>query len=140
MNTEQNKAIVRRFIEESANQDQSAYKDLMATDFVAHLASGAQNRESFLMHSSAFTQAFSEISITIKEQVAEADLVMTQTTWRGTHTSEFRGLPASGKQIAISAYMTERIRDGKVVEHWSLFDQMSMMQQLGVLPPPQTAR
>ena len=133
---EQNKALVRRFIEESGNVDQSAYRELMAPDFVAHLAFGPQDRAAFLLHSSAFTAAFSEIQIEIVNQAAEGDLVMTQVTWRGVHSGDFRGLPATGKRIAIAAFMTERLREGKVVEHWSLFDQMSMMQQLGVLPPP----
>ena len=137
---EQNKTLVRRFIEESGNKDQTAYREMMAPDFVAHLATGPQDRETFLLHSSAFTLAFSDIQIDIKNQTADGDMVMTQTTWRGTHTGEFRGLPATGKPIAISAFLTERVRDGKVVEHWSLFDQMSMMQQLGVIPPPQTTR
>jgi steroid delta-isomerase-like uncharacterized protein len=133
---EQNKALVRRFIEESGNVDQAAYREMMAPDFVAHLAFGPQDRETFLMHSSAFATAFSDIRMDVKNQTAEGDMVMTQTTWRGTHSGDFRGLPATGKQIAIAAFLTERLRDGKVVEHWSLFDQMSMMQQLGVLPPP----
>jgi steroid delta-isomerase-like uncharacterized protein len=133
---DQNKALVRRFIEESGKNDQTVYREMMAPDFVAHLAFGPQDRETFLQHSSAFTQAFSDITIQVREQAAEGDLVMTRMVWGGTHTGEFRGLPATGKQITISAFLTERIRDGKVVEHWSLFDQMSLMQQLGVIPPP----
>jgi steroid delta-isomerase-like uncharacterized protein len=140
MTSEQNKAIVRRFIEESGHNDQAAYRELMAPDFTAHLAFGPQNRETFLQHSSAFTEAFSDIQIEVRNQAAEGDLVMTHSTWRGTHTGEFRGIPATGKKIAISAFLAERLRDGKIVEHWSLFDQMSMMQQLGVIPPPQAAR
>jgi predicted ester cyclase len=133
---EQNKALIRRFIEESGKNDQTVYRELMAPDFVAHLALGPQDRETFLQHSSAFTQAFSDIRITLLEQTAEGELVTTRVTWRGVHSGDFRGMPSTGKQIAILAFMTERIRDGKVVEHWSLFDQMSMMQQLGVIPPP----
>lgn len=66
MSIDENKTLVRRFIEESGNIDQTAYKEMMAPDFVAHLAGGPQNRDTFLLHSSAFPLAFSDISITIK--------------------------------------------------------------------------
>jgi len=50
------------------------------------------------------------------------------------------GLPPTGKQLAVSAIITERFRDDQAVEHWSLFDSLGMMQQLGLVPPPQPAR
>lgn len=74
------------------------------------------------------------------DQVAEGDKIVTRATWRAIHSSDFQGLPPTGKRLAVSAYLEERVKDGKVVEHWSLFDQMSMMQQLGLVPPPQPRR
>ena len=50
------------------------------------------------------------------------------------------GLPPTGKQIVVSAVIIDRFKDGKSVEHWSLFDSLGMMQQLGLVPPPQPAR
>jgi predicted ester cyclase len=58
-------------------------------------------------------------------------------TWRGAHSGAFMGLPATGKQVAVGAVIIERFRDGQSVEHWSLFDSLGMMQQLGLVPPPQ---
>jgi predicted ester cyclase len=89
-------------------------------------------------HNSAIGNAFSEKVFTIKDQIAEGDRVAARTVWEGTHSGELRGIPPTGKRIAISAFIIDRIRDGKIVEHWSLFDQMGMMQQVGVVaaPPP----
>lgn len=134
MTTEQNKAIVRKFIAASADDDQPALMELLSPDFAAHLAEGPAQRDVFLLHNSVFAKAFSDRQFTINELVAEGDKVMVRATWRGTHTSSFRGLSPTGKRIAISAFIADRIQDGKIVEHWSLFDQLSMMQQLGLIP------
>ena len=140
MTTEQNKANVRRFVEASIASDQSALQEMLSPDFVAHLATGPQNREGVLQHNSVFLMAFSDRDFIVKDQIAEGDKVVTLATWRGTHSGNFQGLPPTGKQIVISAILLERIKDGQIVEHWSLFDQLSMMQQLGLVPPPQSNR
>ena len=131
---------MRRFLEASVASDQTAFKELLASDFVAHLAGGPQNRETFLQHNNVFNVAFIDRQFSVRDLIAEGDKVMARTTWRGTHSANFRGLPPTGKQIEISAFIMDRIKDGKIVEHWSLFDMMSMMQQLGLFPAPQPAR
>lgn len=140
MSGEQNKALVRRFIAASVGDDLAAFKELMAPDFVAHMAGGDQRREAFVQHNGAFTAPFSEREFAVEDQVAEGDKIVTRAAWRATHSGVFQGLPPTGKRIAVSAYLLDRVKDGKVVEHWSLFDVMSMMQQLGVVPPPQPKR
>lgn len=136
MSTEQNKAVARRFVEASVASDQVPVKELLAPDFVAHHPGGTQNRQAFLQHLHGFLVAFSGTQFTVEEQVAEGDRVVTRATWRATHSGDFQGLPPIGKQIAISAILIDRIKDGEVVEHRGLFDQLSMMQQLGLVPPP----
>ena len=140
MSTEQNKAVARRFLDASAAGDPATFKDLLSPDFVAHLATGPQNSEVFLQHNNVFTMAFSDRHFTVKDQVAEGDKVVTRATWWGTHSGNFQGLPPTGKQIAINAILIERIKYGQIAEHWSKFDQLSMMQQLGLVPPPQASK
>jgi steroid delta-isomerase-like uncharacterized protein len=140
MTTEENKALMRRVLEASVASDQAAFKELLAPDFVAHLADGRQNREAFLQHNNVYVEAFSDRHFVVEDLIAEGDKVMARTIMRAIHTGDLHGLPSTGKQIAISAIIIERIKDGKMVEHWSLFDQLSMMQQLGFVPPPQPAR
>jgi steroid delta-isomerase-like uncharacterized protein len=140
MQNGQNKSIVIKFLEASTASDQEAFKETMSLDFVGHVPGGPKNREGFLQHNSLYAAAFSNAQYVVQDQIAEDDKVVTHATWRGTHSGSFQGLPPTGKQISISAILIERVKDGKVVEHWSLFDSLSMMQQLGLLPPPQAAR
>ena len=137
MSAVQNKAIMRQFVNET-NLDN--LKTLLAPDFVLHQADGPHNREKFLQHLTYFLTAFSDTVFTVEEQIAEGDRVVTRGTWSGTHSGDFQGLPPSGKQIAINAVLFDRIVDGKIVEHRSQFDMLTLLQQLGVVPPPQPAQ
>jgi len=139
MSIEQNKAIARRFAQSSVSSDQGPLKELLAPDFVAHQPSGKQDREEFLQHLNAFLVAFSDSQFTVEEQIAEGDTVVNRTTWQGIHSGNFQGLPATGKEVAIRAILIERIRDGQIVEHRGLFDQLSLMQQLGLIPAGEQA-
>jgi steroid delta-isomerase-like uncharacterized protein len=136
MSTEQNKTIMRQFVNDT---DLDSLKTLLATDFALHLADGPHNQEEFLQHLSYFYTAFSDKYFKVEEQIAEGDRVVTRGTWGGTHSGNFQGLPPTGKQIAISAVLFDRIEYGKIAEHRSQFDMLAMMQQLGLVPPPQPA-
>jgi steroid delta-isomerase-like uncharacterized protein len=135
MSTEQNKAIVRRFFEGHA-------VELLAPDLVVHIpgAPAPLNREAFLQVLSMHDTAFSDGHTVIEDQIAEGDKVATRITWRGIHSGSYQGLPPTGKQIAMSATVVQRIKEGKIVEHWPLFDLLGMMQQLGLIPSSQAAR
>jgi predicted ester cyclase len=136
MTTEHNKALMRRFLEASVATDEAAFKELLAPDFVAHLAGGSVDRDEFVHHNNVFVVALSDRQFEVEDLITEGDKVMARTTMRAIHSGDLYGLAPTGKQIAISAIIIERIRDRKMVEHWSLFDQLSMMQQLGLVPPP----
>jgi steroid delta-isomerase-like uncharacterized protein len=140
MSPEQNKAIMRRFAIASVVNDRASLEALLAPDFVSYQANGTANREEYLQHLSYYLTAFSDVSFTVDEQIAEGDQVVTRGTYSGTHSGDFQGLPPTGKQFAINAVLFDRIVDGEVVEHRSQFDMLSMMQQLGVVPPPQPSR
>lgn len=73
---------------------------------------------------------------TIEDQIAEGDKVVSRLTIRGTHKGEFMGIPPSGRQFTVELIDIHRISGGKVVERWGIFDQLGMMQQLGVIPAP----
>jgi steroid delta-isomerase-like uncharacterized protein len=136
MTTGQNKAIVRRFIEASIASDPAPLKELLAADFVAYIPTGAADREAFVKHNNVFVEAFSGKEIVVEDLIAEEDKVVVRATWKGTHSGTFQGIPPTGKQISIGATLFERLKDGKLVEHRSLFDSLAMMQQLGLIPKP----
>jgi predicted ester cyclase len=67
-------------------------------------------------------------------QVAEGDLVVSYIAGRGLQTGELLGIPAANKEIETEGIVIHRVRDGKIVEYWSVADLARVLQQLGVLP------
>lgn len=137
MSTEQNITAVRRFVERGINQHNLDEFDVFySPEVVDHalppnVPSGLEGRKLF---ASAFFSAFPDIQITIEDLVAEGDRVAARQSARGTHTGELMGIPPTGKQVSITGMFIFRFENGKVVEHWEIFDQLGMMQQLGVIP------
>ena len=139
MSTEQNKANLRRFIEEGLNKGNMALVDeYIAPDAVDHaLPPGLPpNREGFKMFFTAFRAAFPDMRYTIDEEIAEGDKVVHRVTGHGTMKGEFQGMPATGKHAAWTEMHIVRMSGGKIVEHWANVDQVSMLQQLGLMPTP----
>jgi predicted ester cyclase len=68
--------------------------------------------------------------------MAEGDKVATRKTFHGTHQGEFMGILPTGQQVSMGLIDIVRIADGRVVEHWSMGDNLGMMQQLGIVPRP----
>ena len=138
MSTEQNKAIARRLNQAFDTNDQATLNELLAPDLKAYFPGipTPLNRDALLQVVSQFAAAFTDNQTTTDDQIAEGDKVMTRLTWRAVHSGDFQGIPATGKQIEVTGVAIERIQKGKIVEHWSNLDQMSLMQQLGVIPVP----
>jgi predicted ester cyclase len=80
--------------------------------------------------------AFSGGVATVEDMMVDGDKVVSRLTFRGTHTGDLMGIPPTGKSVAIAETIIDRVAGGKIVESWRLFDQMTMMQQLGVIPTP----
>ncbi len=138
MSLQENKALVRRFVEEVQNQHNlDALDELFSPDFVDH--GGMTNPPNLEGTKGFFTvlfAAFPDIRFTIRQQLAEGDKVMTHKTFQGTHQGQFMGIPATGKQVAFDLIDIFTLADGKITEHWVVADQLSLMQQLGAVPTP----
>lgn len=76
---------------------------------------------------------FPDVRTTIEEVIVEGDKVVIRVLWRGTHTGAYSGVPATGKSVAVRVISIWRFEDGKVVENWTLQDQFSLLQQVGVI-------
>lgn len=139
MTSEQNKAIVRRFWKAFEANDQATLNEVLAPDLVAQTPSAPDphNREMHLQGVSIFNAAFSDRHFTVEELIAEGNTVATRTTLRGIHTGDFHGHPPTGKQLVATGLTLERIKDGKIVERWFSFDAARVMQELGLVTPPQ---
>jgi steroid delta-isomerase-like uncharacterized protein len=139
MSAEQNKAVVRRFNEAFNAGDLDGAIAVFAPNAVVH-NSGAPdplNLEGFKQFGGVFLSAFPGGKLTIDDMIVEGNKVVTRVTYRGTHTGDLMGIPPTQKQVTVSAMIIDQFADGKIVETWRLFDQMGMMQQLGVIPAPQ---
>ena len=134
MKIEQNKATARHFLDAAVADDQSALKAFLTANFVAHQARGSQNREAFAQHLDEYRMGFTDSYFAVQEQVAEGDTVVTRAIWHAVHTGDFQGVLPTGKQIAIRAVLFLRFEDSKIAEYRGLFDEMGMMQQLGLIP------
>ncbi len=80
--------------------------------------------------------AFPDARITIEEQVAEGDTVVTRWTGRGTHQGELMGVAPTGNQVTVTGIDISHISEGKIVETWDNYDALGMLQQIGALPSP----
>jgi predicted ester cyclase len=140
MSLEQNKAIVRRCIEEAFNKGNAAAMDeFLAPNVVPHpLPPGvSHDLEGLKRFFTTLLAAFPDYCLTIEDMVAEGDKVVIRSTIGGTHKGEFMGIAPTGKKVTWTAIEIWRIEGGKVVEIWGEVDQVGMMQQLGVVPAPE---
>jgi len=131
---EQNKALAKRAFEEllSGGRFELA-EQLYAKDFVNH---GIRRDISLAEDQAALKgwhEAFPDVVIVPEKLIAEGDLVTIYWIARGTNTGTGNGLPATGKKVEQAGITIWRIVNGKIKEEWSAFDQLSLMQQLGLL-------
>jgi steroid delta-isomerase-like uncharacterized protein len=138
--SEQNKAMVRRAIDEVWNRgNYAAVDDLVASDIVIHASTPAgeiHGPDGIRQFYSALRKAFPDLHFTIEDQIAEGDRVVTRWVAHGTHTGEFQGIPPTGKRGTFMGIDIDRIVNGKVVECWPTADELGLLQQLGVIPAP----
>jgi steroid delta-isomerase-like uncharacterized protein len=134
--TEANKALVSRYVEEVWHQGNlDAADEMVAPDFVGHFPEGeAIGIEGAKEHVIAFLTPFPDIHFTIEDMIAEGDKVAARLTFDATHTGELMGIPPTGVQTTVTGIFILQIGDGKLVEVWSIIDMLGVMQQLGVMP------
>lgn len=137
--SEENKALVRRLNKDLwQDLDVSKVDEYYAADYVSHsqLPGTPPGREGVKAFINMMKSSFSDLNYVTEDLVAEGDKVVSRYTVTSTHTGEFMGIPATGKQVKVTGIFIARVTDGKVVESWTEWDSMGTMQQLGVVPPP----
>jgi steroid delta-isomerase-like uncharacterized protein len=129
---EENKAIVRRFLEELVKGNLDVIDELLTPDFVdrALMPGQGSTREDFKRTMEEIHEAFSTTSFTIEEQVAEGDTVVTKHIESHVSRGEFAGLPATGKVETNEGIYIHRLHRGKITEEWSLVDARPVMEDL----------
>jgi len=121
MSTEENIALVRRYLEARAKGDLNAMDEIMAPSFVNHtLAPGQQpEREGYKRQVAEFVTAFSDVRFVIEDQVAQGDKVVSRISGRGTYDrKEIMGVAPTGREVTSMAIFIHRISGGKIAEEW----------------------
>ena len=136
--SEQNKAVIRRWIEALNAGDLDVADEIYARDFVMH-DPGTPDRlpgpEGTKQTFAGFRASFPDFYVTIEDFVAEGDKVAWRLSATGTHEGEYLGIAPTGKQVSFTAICVTRLVDGKFVEGWQNVDNLGMLQQIGAIPP-----
>jgi predicted ester cyclase len=136
MSTDQAKAIARTHYD-NVRDLEAAFKLVAPQVKVEALPGLPPTYDGWVQGHSLFLAAFPDQQLTVEDQVAEGDAVVTRWTFTGTHQGPLMGIPATGRRVVLKGLSMDRIEAGQVVEHWAQIDQLSLMQQLGVIPAPQ---
>jgi len=138
MSSQENKAVVRRLVEELVNKgDLAVVDEIFTTDFVDHSpATGiTPDREGIKQLIATVRGAFPDYNNVIEDLIAEGDRVVARVICCGTRRAEFMGIAPTGKAVAFSAVSIFRFAGGRVVERWNNTDDLGLLQQLGVVSP-----
>jgi steroid delta-isomerase-like uncharacterized protein len=140
MSAEQNKSIVRRWVEEGWNKGALSVVDqLYAPNYVQHEPSPARvtSSEALKQYVSGYRTAFPDLHFSIDDLVAENDKVVWRFTSTGTQKGPFMGIPATGKQGTVTGMVMFRFDASRIAEGWVNIDALGLLQQLGIIPAPQ---
>jgi len=139
MTVEENIAVVRREMEELYNHtgNLDAADEIIAPNYISYEPTSGEVRgiEGAKQFAATFRKAFPDLQNTIEDMVAEGDKVAVRFRARGTYQGQTEAFgPPTGKRMEITGITIKRLYDGKIVEAWTNFDALGMMQQLGLIP------
>lgn len=142
MTTEENKARVRRVCQEAWNEGRLDVLDEINAPDVRHYGLQPETlvgTEPIKALVTQVRQTFPDLHLAVEDLIAEGDRVVARLTVSGTHQAPFMGLAPTGKRFVVTHIHIFRYADGQIVEHWTVQDNLGMLQQLGAIPRPQEA-
>ena len=122
------------FVEMTNTHNPDLVDRFIAEDYVNHNVVVADGREANREFWAAFFTGLPDVTVTMEDLVVSGDRVVGRFTYRGTHTGELLGIPATGAAVEMRSIDIWRVRDGLFVEHWDELNLMEVFQQVGVLP------
>jgi C-1 hydroxylase len=131
MSTENNKQIVRRFIEAYNNRKLDLIDDFIASDYVDH--TNKLDRNGLKQMIGIGINAFPDWNEAIEDIIAEGDKVWVLISYTGTHKGQFMGLPPTDRKITSKAVDIYRVVDGKLAEYWNVTDNVNILKQTGAI-------
>jgi predicted ester cyclase len=140
MSVEENKDVVRRYLEEIINRaDYAVPEEIIAPNYVNHTAGGGigSGRANFVQGLRALNVAFPDWHVTIEEMIGEGDVVVDRFAIRATHSGSANGIAATGRRIETLGMHMWRVMEGKLVEGWYVTD--ALPQVIAALGPAPTS-
>lgn len=131
------KAIARREVEMFSSGDLSIADEIYSEDYVGHdpaKPEPVRGIEGAKAEAAGYRNAFPDLELTIDQQLAEGEYVVTRWTARGTHNGDLDGIPPTGKRASTTGISIVHVVDVKIVSDHTEWDALGLMQQLGVVP------
>ncbi len=137
---EKNKDLVRKYFEGMFNRhDLEVANEVFSSNYINHQECDMnrenvdRGREGFKEMARMFYTGFPDLKSTIEDIIAAEDKVVTRWVTRGTHTGNFSGIAPTNKQVTVTGITIDRIVDGRIVESWTSFNVLDLMQQIGAI-------
>lgn len=132
--SDENKALVRRYIDAFNDGDVDRVDELCTENFAYHGPDQEfTGREAAKGLMRMYRGAFSDARLTILDQISEGDKVVTRCRATGTHDGTLGEIPATGKSVSVSILTMHRVQDGQLAEEWEVFEELQMLEQMGVI-------
>jgi steroid delta-isomerase-like uncharacterized protein len=133
-----NPSPIRRILDQAFNQGDLAVVDkVLAPDHHAHITIGGapHGPQGLKLMIAIFRAAFPDLRCIVEDEIVEDDRFAVRWSIHGTHQGMFLGNPPTGKQVDVPGIIFGRIENGRIIEDWTLTDQLGILQQLGIVPP-----
>lgn len=131
---QQNKSLLQRYFEESNKGNDSFLEEYFHPDMIYHGPMGDWSKAQFIQSHNAILTAFPDLQLTVEDQIAEGDKVVTRWSAHGTHKGEFQGIAPTGKVVTITGIVISRYVNNMEIEAWEEFNMVGLLQQLDALP------
>lgn len=135
---QENKELIQRGFDALNDRDREEFVGLHADDAVLHFGGeDVQGLDAIVEEQWAYFDSFPDLALTPDIFLAENDMVAARWTVTGTHDGAFQGIEPTGTEVEVEEMGLFRVEDGEVAEVWLLADMLGLMQQLGVVEPPE---
>lgn len=136
MADQENVALMRRLIEVGIGMgDMTVIEEIAAPDCIEHQRGNNPGLDGAKQVATTLHRSMSDFSLTVEDVAVSGDLVWTRNRARGINTGSVMGNPPTGKAVEVDVFDVCRFKDGKVVEHWGVADQVGLLLQVGGMPP-----
>jgi len=137
---EHNTRIAREWIAEFNKGNRAKEEEILTSDYVAYppasLSPTSLDHDAWTKFLDVFVQGFPDLHLEVEDAVADEHTVAQRISFTGTHTGDFQGLPPTNRKVSFTGLELNRVRDGRIEAHWFQLDQVTMLQQLGLMVVP----